>query len=106
MVRKDQLRLLLGTDAASEGLNLQRLGTLINFDLPWNPSRLEQRKGIEVIVRVDDPGAFTMPWKGFAEYRQDRAVEKIEENVCAENNRTFSEGATFGTIPQEETPPF
>ena len=44
-VRQGQLRLLLGTDAASEGLNLQRLGTLINLDLPWNPTRLEQRKG-------------------------------------------------------------
>ena len=44
-VRDGGLRLLLGTDAASEGLNLQRLGTLINLDLPWNPSRLEQRKG-------------------------------------------------------------
>jgi superfamily II DNA or RNA helicase len=45
MVRRGELRLLLGTDAASEGLNLQRLGTLINLDLPWNPTRLEQRKG-------------------------------------------------------------
>ncbi len=45
MVRKGELRLLLGTDAASKGLNLQRLGALINLDLPWNPSRLEQRKG-------------------------------------------------------------
>ncbi len=44
-VREGGVRLLLGTDAASEGLNLQRLGTLINLDLPWNPSRLEQRKG-------------------------------------------------------------
>ena len=44
-VRDGSLRLLLGTDAASEGLNLQRLGTLINLDLPWNPTRLEQRKG-------------------------------------------------------------
>ena len=44
-VRAGEVRLLLGTDAASEGLNLQRLGTLINLDLPWNPSRLEQRKG-------------------------------------------------------------
>ncbi|MDE0456487.1 MAG: phospholipase D-like domain-containing protein, partial [Chromatiales bacterium] len=44
-VRTGELRLLLGTDAASEGLNLQRLGSLINLDLPWNPSRLEQRKG-------------------------------------------------------------
>lgn len=45
MVRRGELRLLLGTDAASEGLNLQRLGRLINLDLPWNPTRLEQRKG-------------------------------------------------------------
>ncbi len=36
---------LVATDAACEGLNLQRLGTQINDDLPWNPSRLEQRKG-------------------------------------------------------------
>ena len=40
-----ELRLVIGTDAASEGLNLQRLGSLINLDLPWNPTRLEQRKG-------------------------------------------------------------
>jgi superfamily II DNA or RNA helicase len=45
MVRRGELRLMLGTDAASEGLNLQRLATLINLDLPWNPTRLEQRKG-------------------------------------------------------------
>jgi hypothetical protein len=45
MVRDGEVTLLVGTDAASEGLNLQRLGTLINIDLPWNPTRLEQRKG-------------------------------------------------------------
>lgn len=39
-------RLLLATDAASEGLNLQRYcHTLINYELPWNPNRLEQRIG-------------------------------------------------------------
>jgi len=44
-VRKRDLRLIVATDAACEGLNLQTLGTLINVDLPWNPSRLEQRLG-------------------------------------------------------------
>lgn len=39
-------RLLLATDAASEGINLQRYcHTLINYELPWNPNRLEQRIG-------------------------------------------------------------
>jgi hypothetical protein len=44
-VKKRSIRLVVATDAACEGLNLQTLGTLINVDLPWNPSRLEQRFG-------------------------------------------------------------
>lgn len=44
-VKRRELRLVVATDAACEGLNLQTLGTLINIDLPWNPSRLEQRLG-------------------------------------------------------------
>ena len=44
-VRRHEIRLLIATDAACEGLNLQTLGTMINVDLPWNPSRLEQRLG-------------------------------------------------------------
>jgi superfamily II DNA/RNA helicase len=44
-VRTREIRLVVATDAACEGLNLQTLGTLINMDLPWNPSRLEQRLG-------------------------------------------------------------
>jgi ERCC4-related helicase len=44
-VREGAIRLLVATDAACEGLNLQTLGTLINMDLPWNPSRLQQRIG-------------------------------------------------------------
>jgi hypothetical protein len=44
-VKHRAVRLVVATDAACEGLNLQTLGTLINVDLPWNPSRLEQRLG-------------------------------------------------------------
>ena len=44
-VQSGAIRLLAATDAACEGLNLQRLGAQFNIDLPWNPSRLEQRKG-------------------------------------------------------------
>ena len=50
-----EIKLLVGTDAASEGLNLQTLSTLINLDLPWNPTRLEQRKGrIQRIGQISD----------------------------------------------------
>jgi len=44
-VKTDEIRILVATDAACEGLNLQRLGSQINVDMPWNPARLEQRKG-------------------------------------------------------------
>ena len=44
-VKERKFRVVCATDAACEGLNLQTLGTLINVDLPWNPSRLEQRIG-------------------------------------------------------------
>ena len=44
-IQEGEIRLVCATDAACEGLNLQRLGAQVNIDLPWNPSRLEQRKG-------------------------------------------------------------
>lgn len=45
MVAEHAIKIMVATDAACEGLNLQTLGTLINVDLPWNPTRLEQRIG-------------------------------------------------------------
>ncbi|MCY3629602.1 MAG: helicase-related protein [Bacteroidota bacterium] len=39
------VQILLATDAASEGINLQRAHLMVNYDLPWNPNRLEQRFG-------------------------------------------------------------
>jgi SNF2 family DNA or RNA helicase len=40
-----QVRILVATDAAGEGINLQRAHLMVNYDLPWNPNRLEQRFG-------------------------------------------------------------
>ena len=66
---------MVATDAACEGLNLQTLGTLINVDLPWNPSRLEQRLGRIKRIR---PGA---PHRGHAELvyhdTQDEEVYRV-----------------------------
>jgi hypothetical protein len=43
---KHPVRILVGTDAAREGLNLQaQCADLLHFDLPWNPGRMEQRNG-------------------------------------------------------------
>ena len=40
-----EIVVLIATDAAGEGINLQRAHLMINYDLPWNPNRLEQRFG-------------------------------------------------------------
>ena len=40
-----EVQVLLATDAAGEGINLQRAHLMVNYDLPWNPNRLEQRFG-------------------------------------------------------------
>jgi superfamily II DNA/RNA helicase len=50
-LRNGELQVLVCNDAASEGLNLQAASAVVNYDLPWNPSRVEQRIG-----RVDRIG--------------------------------------------------
>lgn len=40
-----EVQVLIATDAAGEGINLQRAHLMVNYDLPWNPNRLEQRFG-------------------------------------------------------------
>src|SRR5574337_1094818 len=40
-----EVKVLVATDAAGEGINLQRAHLMVNYDLPWNPNRLEQRFG-------------------------------------------------------------
>lgn len=51
----EEIKILLCTESASEGLNLQTCGVLINYDMPWNPMRVEQRIGrIDRIGQVHD----------------------------------------------------
>ena len=91
MVKKHQIRLLIGTDAASEGLNLQSLGTLINLDLPWNPTRLEQRKGrIQRIGQVyDEIWIFNLRYGGSVEDRVHDLLSDRLQNI----------NSMFGQIP-------
>ncbi|WP_227764540.1 phospholipase D-like domain-containing anti-phage protein [Zhaonella formicivorans] len=91
MVRRRELRVLVGTDAASEGLNLQTLGSLINLDLPWNPTRLEQRKGrIQRIGQVyDKVFIYNMRYKGSVEDRVHSLLSERFANIYG----------MFGQIP-------
>ena len=81
MVKNKEIKVLVGTDAASEGLNLQTLGTLINLDLPWNPTRLEQRKGrIQRIGQIfDEVYIYNMRYKDSVE---DRVHAMLSERLA------------------------
>jgi hypothetical protein len=43
--RRGRVQVLVATDLAAEGLNLQRAGTVVHYDIPWNPVKLDQRNG-------------------------------------------------------------
>ncbi len=83
MVRDHELKILVGTDAASEGLNLQTLGSLINLDLPWNPTRLEQRKGrIQRIGQIyDEVWIYNMRYRGSVEDRVHQLLSERLEDI-------------------------
>jgi hypothetical protein len=91
MIKQRELRVLVGTDAASEGLNLQTLGSLVNLDLPWNPTRLEQRKGrIQRIGQVyDKVYIYNMRYKGSVEDRVHSLLSERFANIYG----------MFGQIP-------
>ncbi|MBT9148423.1 MAG: RNA polymerase-associated protein RapA [Syntrophomonadaceae bacterium] len=83
MVKSREIKILVGTDAAAEGLNLQTLGTLINLDLPWNPTRLEQRKGrIQRIGQQSDQVLiYNMRYKDSVEDRVHAMLSKRLQNI-------------------------
>lgn len=91
LVRSGELRLMLGTDAASEGLNLQRLATLINLDLPWNPTRLEQRKG-----RIQRIGQVHETVQVYNMRYQDSVEDRVHQMLSSRLQDVYN---LFGQIP-------
>lgn len=79
------VQVLLATEAASEGLNLQTCGALIHFDMPWNPMRAEQRIG-----RIDRIGQrYREVW--IRSYFYDDTVEATVYQRLGERIRWFEE---------------
>jgi len=76
-----EVQVLVATDAAGEGINLQRAHLMVNYDLPWNPNRLEQRFGR--IHRIGQTEVCHL-WNLVAEETREgdvyrRLLEKLEE---------------------------
>ena len=90
-----QVDILVCTDSASEGLNLQECGALINYDLPWNPMRVEQRIGrIDRIgQRYDEVEILNYSYKDTVETDiYERLDDRIDlfENVVGEMQPVLS----------------
>jgi len=86
-----EVQVLLATDAASEGINLHRAHLMVNYDLPWNPNRLEQRFGR--IHRIGQTEVCHL-WNLVAEDTREgdvyrRLLEKIEQARQALGGQVF-----------------
>lgn len=92
MFRHDpEVQVLLATDAAGEGINLQRAHLMVNYDLPWNPNRLEQRFGR--IHRIGQTEVCHL-WNLVAEETREgdvyrKLLEKLEQARLALGGQVF-----------------
>jgi superfamily II DNA or RNA helicase len=85
------VRVLVATDAAGEGVNLQNANLMVNYDLPWNPNRLEQRFGR--IHRIGQQEVCHL-WNLVAKETREgdvyyRLLEKLRVESEALNGRVF-----------------
>ena len=85
------VQVLVATDAAGEGINLQRAHLMVNYDLPWNPNRLEQRFGR--IHRIGQTEVCHL-WNLVAEETREgdvyrKLLEKLEEARRALGGQVF-----------------
>ncbi|QTA82379.1 Helicase C-terminal domain-containing protein, DUF3883 [Desulfonema limicola] len=88
--------ILLATDAAGEGINLQRANLMVNYDLPWNPNRLEQRFGR--IHRIGQTEVCHLWNLVAAETREGDVFQRLFDKL--ENERETLGGKVFDILGQ------
>jgi len=89
-----KVQVLLATDAAGEGINLQRAHLMVNYDLPWNPNRLEQRFGR--IHRIGQKEVCHLWNLVAAETREGDVYQKLLDKL--EEARTALGGQVFDVL--------
>jgi superfamily II DNA or RNA helicase/HKD family nuclease len=102
--QSDELRILITTDVLSEGVNLHRANVLINYDLPWNPTRVLQRAGRVNRLGTEHPEIFIY---NFFPTTQSDAHLGLETNITnklqmfhdilGEDARYLSDGEEIGS---------
>jgi hypothetical protein len=87
---------LLCTDAAREGINLQtRCSDLVHFDLPWNPSRLEQRNG-RIDRKLQPAETVTCRYFVYAQRPEDVVLEALVRKTETISSQLGSAGQVLG----------
>ncbi|MBZ9696472.1 DISARM system SNF2-like helicase DrmD [Mesorhizobium sp. CO1-1-9] len=93
---KESLRILLCTDAAREGINLQtRCHDLVHFDLPWNPSRLEQRNG-RIDRKLQPADTVTCRYFVYAQRAEDQVLAALVRKTETIRSQLGSAGQVLG----------
>ena len=89
-----KVQVLVATDAAGEGVNLQRANMMVNYDIPWNPNRIEQRFGR--IHRIGQRQPCYL-WNLVAhETREGRVLERLFHKI--EQQRRAYGGQVYDTL--------
>ena len=98
-----EVEILVATDAAGEGINLQRAHLMVNYDLPWNPNRLEQRFGrIHRIGQTEVCHLWNLVAKDTREGEvYHRLLEKLDEERKALGGQVFD---VLGQLTFEDRP--
>ncbi len=81
----EKTRILVSTDAGGEGLNLQFAHVVVNYDLPWNPMRIEQRIGrVDRIGQRHPVKAFNLIFEDSVELRVQEVLEEKLATILEE----------------------
>jgi superfamily II DNA or RNA helicase len=87
-VHNPDVLVLVATDAAGEGVNLQRANLMVNYDLPWNPNRIEQRFGRIHRIGQTEP---CFMWSLVAEETREGAVYQRLFDKLAQQRETLGD---------------
>lgn len=97
--QRDDIRLLITTDVLAEGINLHRSNVVVNYDLPWNPTRVLQRVGRVNRVGTAHDEVFVF---NFFPTAESDAHLGLEENIKAKLqafHNTLGEDAKYHQLP-------
>ena len=81
--QRDNYRILVATDTLSHGVNLHRSNVIINFDIPWNPTKIMQRVGRVQRLGTDFDEVYTYNFFPTAPIEENIGIESLAKNKIA-----------------------